>query len=188
MRGAFLLVPLLLLSAPRPCPAFLFGRDSEKKALAAADSMRAAFEDGNCAAVQESYTVLLNEKPSRALRETAYGYLGRCYEAEGLPDKAIGLYKLALELFPDNILFASRLGQIYNKTGFFESAEPLFLKVLALKNDDTDANLGLARAYAGLGFLAKAADFYSITVALQDFGDPLVMREYSTCMLNKRAW
>lgn len=186
MRAALLLPLLLGISAP--ASAFLFGGDSDKKALAGLESLRAAFKAGDCAAVLERYNAFLEEKPSRRLREEPYGYLGRCYEAGGLTDKAISLYKVAIELYPANILFASQLGRIYNRAGFYDSAEPLFLKALALKSDDTDANIGLARAYAGMGFLGRARHFYSLAVVLQDFGDPVVMREYALCLLKKREW
>ena len=178
----------LLLAAPLPAPAFFFGGASEKAAAARLGAMRASFEAGDCASVRELSSPFLDEKPAGRLREEAYGYLGQCYETGGLTDKAISLYKLALELYPDNTLFAARLAGVYNRSGFYESAAPLFLKILVLRSDDIEANLGLARAYAGLGFLGRAQEFYAKAAALQNFAVPEVLREYALCLLGQRHW
>jgi len=183
-----LLLPLLLLLQAAPAKAFLFGSASEEEAAAGLTQMRSAYEAGDCLSVLKRSEVFLDEKPSAAMREEAYDYIGRCYESAGSADKAISLYKLALELYPENIFFASRLALIYNQAGFPENAAPLFLKVLSIKSDDPEANLGLARAYASLGFLSRAKDFYSRAVILQDFLDPAVLDEYALCMLRKRDW
>ncbi|HNW43907.1 MAG TPA: tetratricopeptide repeat protein [Elusimicrobiales bacterium] len=187
MRPAILLV-LLALSAPLPARAALFGKASERIAGERLAAMHAAFDAGDCAAVVEASGAFLGEKPPRLMREEAYGYLGQCYETGGLTDKAISLYKVALELFPENTLFSARLAGIYNNSGFYESAAQLFLKILALKSGDIGANLGLARAYSRLGFLGKAGDYYSKTAALQNFSDAQVLREYASCLLKRRDW
>ena len=178
----------LLLAAPAPARAFLFGGESYKKAGALLGEMNAAFERGECVTVLEKAGKFFGEKPPAEMREEAYGYTGRCYEAAGSTDKAIGIYKLARGLYPDNSLFAYRLALIYNQSGFPANAVPLFIKVLAVYPDDIGANLGLARAYAVLGFLAKAGDYYSRAVILQDFKDGPVLKEYAFCMLKKRDW
>lgn len=182
------LAAALLLAAPAPARAFLFGGSGSRKAGTLLGEMGSAFERGDCVAVIEKYGVFSGEKPPAEMREEAYGYLGRCFEASGSTDKAIGLYKLALGLYPENSLFAFRLGLIYNQAGFPENAAPLFSKVLAGYPDDMGATLGLARAYASLGFLAKAGDSYSRAVILQDFKDVPVLKEYAFCMLKKRDW
>ncbi len=179
---------VLLLFSAAPAQAFLFGGASDKRAGAGLEKMRAAFAARDCSSVLELSPAFLEEKPPAAMREEAYGYMGSCYESAGAADKAISLYKVALGLYPENILFTSRLALIYNQAGFPENAVPLFLKVLSIKSDDTDANLGLARAYAALGFLSRAKEFYSRAVILQDFRDQAVLREYALCMLRKRDW
>lgn len=182
------LTAFLLLAFPLSAGAFLFGGTSDKKASAMLAGMRASFGRGNCGAVIETFSGFLGEKPPARLREEAYGYLGGCYERGGAADKAIGVYKLALGLYPENIFFASRLAFIYSQAGFNSEAVPLFLKVLDIKSDDVEANLGLARAYAALGFYSRAKVFYSRAVALQDFSDSGALREYAGCMLKKRDW
>lgn len=187
MNPAILIV-CIVLAASCPARAFLGGGTSEKKPAELLALMRSAFEAGDCAAVQEISGVFLGEAPPRKMREEVYGYLGGCYEAAGLTDKAIALYKTALGLFPDNTRFVAGLAGIYNASGFYESAVPLFLEILALKNADIGANLGLARAYYGLGYLKKAKEFYSKTAALQNYSVPEVMREYAACVLKQRDW
>ena len=186
MRSVLLF--LLLLVPAAPARAFLFGRSADKAAGARLGEMRGAFEKGDCAAVLAAADTFLRAKPPAAMREEAFGYMGRCYEASGSTDKAISLYQLSLGLHPENKLFASRLALIYNAAGFPENAAPLFLKVLALKPDDLEANLGLARAYAALGFLARAAEFYGKAVELQNYRDPAILDEYARCLLRKRDW
>lgn len=182
-----LLFALLLLCAS-PAEGFLFGRASDEEASAGLREMRAAFGRGDCAAVLSRSEDFFKEKPPAGMREEAYGYMGRCYEASGSTDKAIGIYKLAIGLYPANALFATRLALIYNSAGFPANAAPLFLKALELGGGDTEANLGLARAYAAMGYLTRAKSFYSRAAELQGFADAAVLEEYARCMLRKRDW
>ncbi len=182
------LVLAILLCGAVPARAFLFGVPSEKKAVSMLNGMRDSFARGDCASVMDTSSGFLIEKPAANLREEAYGYMGRCYEAGGATDKAISLYKLASGLYPANSLFALRLALIYNKAGFFGNAVPLFLKVLNTRSDDMEANLGLARSYAALGFYSRAKTYYSRAAIFTDFSDAAALREYAFCMLKKRDW
>ncbi len=184
-----LLAALLLFLPASPAGAFLFwGGPRYGKAEAELAAMRKAGARGDCSAVLGMADGFLALTPPPKLREEAYVYIGRCYEREGAADKAITLYKLAGELYPANVIFSARLAQIYDQAGFYQNAVPLFLKVLAAEPGDVEANLGAARAYSALGFLGRADDFYSRTVALQDFSDTAVLEEYARCMLRKRDW
>lgn len=185
MKAAFAL--LLLLSADPACALFS-GNGSGAGAAAALTGMRAAFAEGNCAAVLEASGPFLGEKPPPELREEAYGYLGRCYEGSGSTDKAIALYQLALGLYPENAFFSSRLALIYGAAGFHAKAAPLFLKALALRPGDPEATLGLARAYAGLGYLSRAAEFYARAEGLAGRKDAALTEEYAACLLRMRDW
>ncbi|MHB0996372.1 MAG: tetratricopeptide repeat protein [Elusimicrobiales bacterium] len=186
MRAALLLP--LLLSLCQPAGAFFFGKTSDRRAAELLDQTRAAYESADCQTALELAEKFLAEKPPAGMRERVYGYMGSCYETCGSPDKAISLYKLALGLYPDNILFSRRLALIYNGTGFPQLAVPLFAKVLAVKSDDIEANLGLARAYAAQGFLLRAKGYYSRAVILQDFRDAAALEEYARWMLKKGDW
>lgn len=183
-----LLAAMLLLSAASPAQAFLFGKDSAGRAEVILAEMRAARDKGDCGAVIRNADAFLAEKPPAAMREAAYGCIGACYESLGLTDKAISLYKLAIELYPGNAGFKSRLAAIYNSSGFHSNSAPLFLKVLDKRPDDIPANLGLARAYAALGFYARAKTYFSRAVVLQDFSDQAALRDYTVCLLKKRDW
>lgn len=186
MRPALPLALLLCLA--QPASAFFFGKTSDRRAGELLAAARAAHEAGNCAASLELSEKLLAEKPPAAMREEAYGYMGRCYEASGSVDKSISLYKLAIGLYPENRVFAQRLALIYNAAGFPQLAVPLFGKVLAVRGDDIEANLGLARAYAAQGFLGRAKAHYSKSVILQDFRDAAALEEYARWMLRKGDW
>ena len=185
MKKITLAVLLAVFPAEGFC--FFFGRGADRtpEMLSA---IRADFEKGDCASVLEKAGSFLNERPSSELKETAYQYMGRCYEREGLADRAISLYQLASGIYPKNYFFAARLACIYLDTGFYENAVTLFTKILYVRPDDLEANLGLARAYSRLGFLSRAKTHYSMAVALTDFGDPAVLREYASVMIKKRDW
>lgn len=183
-----LVLAALFLAQACPAGAFLFWGGRDREAEARLREMRAAQEAGDCQAVLSSADLFLGEKPPAGMREEAYGYIGRCYETYGSEDKAISLYKLAIELYPANLGFAASLAAIYNRTGFPEHAAPLFLKVIASRPGDLPATLGLARAYSAMGFLSKAAAFYSRAVAAQNFSDEETLAEYADCLLRKRDW
>lgn len=183
------LFALLLMLQAAPAGAFLFwGGEARREAEARLAEMRDARAAGDCQAVLGTADRFLEEKPPGDLREEAYGYMGECYELCGSADKAISLYKLAIELYPDNITFKSRLGAIYNRTGFPEHASTLFSAVLDSRPGDIAATLGSARAYAAMGFLSRAAKYYSKGVAIQDFSDESALKEYADCLLRKRDW
>jgi tetratricopeptide (TPR) repeat protein len=178
----------LLLGAPLNASAFLFGGLSDKKAEEILYTMSVNFENGDCRAVADLSDTLFSEKPSSVIREKAYSYLGRCYEARELPDKAITVYKLAHGLYPESDFFSARLAAIYFKTGFYATAVPLFEKALKSSPDNMEANTGLARCYAALGFLSKAKLYYARAVILGEFGDLVLLKEYAAQMLRSRDW
>ena len=182
------LAALLLAAVPSGAAAFLFGGTSDKKAGDMLGLMTVSFDRGDCPAVADMSVALFSEKPPPAIREKAYSYLGRCYESQGLPDKAITMYKLAFGLYPENRFFPSRLAAIYLRSGFYDVAAPLFEKALKDRSDDIEANAGLARCSASLGFLAKAKVYYSRAAILGEFGDQALLKEYAFWMLRKRDW
>ena len=185
MKNTILLLCLTAFPAEGSCFFFSRGPDKTPEIF---EAMRVDFENESCASVLDKADAFLKEGPSAEIKETAYQYMGRCYEREGLTDKAISLYKLASGLYPENCFFAARLAGIYLDTGFYENAVTLFTKILAVRSDDLEANLGLARAYSRLGFLSTAKTHYSIAVALTDFGDQALLAEYASVMIKKRDW
>ena len=182
------LTALIFASIPLNAAAFLFGGTSDKKAVDLIGVMAAGFAAGDCPAVVEISGELLGEKPPPEIKEKAYSYLGRCYESQGLADKAITMYKLAHGLYPENRFFPARLAAIYLRSGFYDLAVPLFEEALRDRPDDIQANAGLARSYASMGFLSKAKTYYSRAVILGEFGNLTLMKEYIGWMLKKRDW
>ena len=126
---------LLLLFCAGRADAFLFGGSSDRKAGELLGELRAARDRGDCAAVGRLSEAFFAEKPPAAMREEVYACVGACYERGGLTDKAISTYRLALELYPRNHVFAAGLAGIYNASGFHAKAAPLFLKVLEGRPD-----------------------------------------------------
>ncbi|HAF94633.1 MAG: hypothetical protein A2X34_10915 [Elusimicrobia bacterium GWC2_51_8] len=185
MRKTILLFFLTFLPVDGFC--FFFGRGADRTPEMF-EAMRSDFEKGDCASVVEKAGSFLNERPSSVLKETVFQYMGRCYEREGLADRAISLYQLASGLYPGNYFFAARLAEIYLDAGFYENSITLFTKIISVRPGDLEANLGLARAYARLGFLSRAKKYYSRAVALTDFGDLAALREYASLMIKKRDW
>lgn len=174
--------------AVSPASAFLFKGTSDRQAAETLESMAGSYSKGDCAEVIRLADVLFGENPPSAYRQKAYAYLGRCYETQGLTDKAVTLYKLADGLYPADPFFASRLALVYLQSGFYASAVPLFERTLKARSDDIEANAGLARCSAELGFLAKAKIYYSRAVVLGDFKDLSLLKEYAAWMLRKRDW
>jgi tetratricopeptide (TPR) repeat protein len=182
------LAAIFLMAFPAGAAAFLFGGVSDEKAEETLRGMEAGFSAGDCRAVAGASEELFGEKPSSAIRAEAYSYLGRCYESQEMPDKAITVYKLAHGLYPDNGFFTGRLAAIYLKAGFYGMAAPLFEQVLKERFDDIEANAGLARCYAALGYLERAKSYYSRAAILGGFGDAALLKEYAARMLRKRDW
>ena len=185
MKKTILLLFLTFLPADGFC--FFFGRGADRTPEMF-ETMRSDFEKGDCASVFGKAGSFFNERPSSELKEKAYQYMGRCYEREGLADRAISLYQLASGLYPENHFFAARLAGIYLNTGFYENSITLFVKIISVRSWDLEANLGLARAYARLGFLSRAKNYYSRAAALTNFGDPAMLKEYASLMIKKRDW
>lgn len=165
-----------------------FGLRSEGGAPELLAAMKADFENGNCTAVAAGGEALFKEKPFSETRVAAYKYMGQCYEKQELPDKAIGVYRLGRGLYPDDRFFPARLAAIYLKAGFYSTAAPLFKEALDYRSDDIEANAGLGRCYAEIGFLARSKDYYARALILGDFKDLDLLKEYARWMIRKRDW
>lgn len=143
--------------------------------------MALAYNGSDCLKVHELYEKFSAEKPDSALREKAYYYEGRCYEKEETADKAISIYKIAAELYPRNQVFPYRIALIYNATGFYDKALPLFQKVIDKNYEMEEALTGAARASRGLGKLKQAAEYYEAAVSVSG-GNAGLIAEYAGCL------
>jgi len=165
-----------------------FGLSSEGRAPELLAAMKKDLENGNCAEVAAGSEALFGEKPFAETKMQAYKYLGQCYELQELPDKAISVYKLCRGLYPEEKFFPARLAAIYLKAGFYSTAAPLFKEVLGGRSDNIEANAGLGRCYAEIGFLERAKEYYAKAIILGDFKDQGLLKEYAWWMIRKRDW
>jgi tetratricopeptide (TPR) repeat protein len=98
---------------------------------------------------------------SRDLGE-AYGNLGRVFHAYEFFDAADSCYRNAASLRP-TVTWLHLRAYLYQQTGRFEEAAPLYLAARRAAADDDAATVHLGEAYLGLGRLADArAEFQSI--------------------------
>lgn len=146
------------------------------------NEMELAYSGSDCLKVHSLYEKFSAEKPSSALREKAYYYEGLCYEKEETADKAIGIYKIAAELYPKNHVFTYRLALVYNAAGFYDKALPLFQKVIDKNFKETGAVIGAARASRSLGRMEKAAEYYDAAIAMSGDNNAALIAEYAGCL------
>lgn len=188
MKKGFKIIFLIVLASQFICAgnadAFLFFRKHKSKSEILLNNMNSYFNDGDCNKTLEIYNNFSNSKPNSKLREKAYYLVGQCYEKSGSFDKAIDTYKLSINLYPENMSFAYRLAIIYTETGFYNNAIPLLVTILKSDKKDISANVLMARAHAGLGFLSDAVSYYEKTVKLQNYSDADTLNEYAFCLIN----
>lgn len=145
---------------------------------------REAFEAGRHADVVALLTPERVQRLKRRDLREAYAYLAGSYERLGELDKALGVYQIAVRLFPRDLPLLTQLGFLLHRTGLEEQARPLFDRVLAIHPNNAAANLGLAEIDAKLGFLARSADHYE--KALDEIERPDVWRGYAEVLLAAR--
>jgi len=156
--------------------------------------METAYGNGDCVLYHDLYEKFSAENPSSKLREKAYYYDGMCYEKNGSADKAIGVYKTAMALYPENKAFAYRLAEIYVQAGFYEKSLPLFEAAISGHYYERDALLGAARASAALGRLEASAKYYLKALSLQKKNDPVsaedsgIIKELVLCLIDSRRF
>lgn len=164
---------------------FFWGRISDEKAGRIMAGMKDAYQAKDCESVLSGFEEFLREKPSAGLKREGYKYAGLCYEEKNYVEKALGLYKLAVLLYPEDMFFHKRLGGVYLSNGFYENSAELFAKVVKKNGQDFEAMLSLARSYRKLGFLSRAKEYYVKCVLNEDFRVPSTAAEYAEFLLEK---
>jgi tetratricopeptide (TPR) repeat protein len=165
--------------------AFFWGKPDYKEAEELYKSMEISYKNNDCAKVLNYYDLIINKNLNDNLKKSSYLLGGECYSKLGYVDKSITIYKLAIALFPKEIIFTKSLLDIYMSYGFYEQALDL-IDILKEKKDSDKKNLLYeARAYAGLGFLRKAAGYYDEYLNL-DVDNPYILREYSSVLIEAR--
>ncbi|MCR4820859.1 MAG: tetratricopeptide repeat protein [Elusimicrobiales bacterium] len=183
--GSFKMAFFLFLSSLAVCPAsaWFFFQPKNKAAESILKDMEKAYDKGNCLLVHELYEKIFAENPSAEIREKVYNYVGICYEKSGPADKAISIYKLASGLYPKNAFFSYRLALIYNETGFYDKALPLFKTAIKKHFNEVGALVGAARASEKLGKLGEAAKYYEEALSNSEDEDISVIKEFASCLI-----
>lgn len=183
MRISF--AALLLLLALCPAEAFFWKKKTDPAHEKMMEAAISRLDDGDCAGAVDSINSLLALGPSREIKERAYYCLGKCHEALGASDRAIGTYRLAAALYPGNTLFPKALAELYLSNGFYEKAAGIYRPLVGKNPSSSRLNLGLARSYAGLGALAEAAASYAAARAAGAEGSDF-LAEYARCLESMR--
>lgn len=117
----------------------------------------------------------------------AYFYLGQSYEYTNHLGKALGIYELGANLFPNNLSLLSALALLLHRAGLEEEAHPLFEKILLARPKNAEAHLALAEIDAHLGSLKRSADHYQKTLAvIPENAD--IWRHYAELLLRLRDY
>ncbi|MDT8287398.1 MAG: tetratricopeptide repeat protein, partial [Elusimicrobiales bacterium] len=183
MRISF--AALLLLLALCPVEAFFWKKKTDPSHEKLMEAAISRLDDGDCAGAVDSINSLLALGPSREIKERAYYCLGKCHEALGASDRAIGTYRLAAALYPGNTLFSKALAELYLSNGFYDKAAGIYRPLVGKNPSSSRLNLGLARSYAGLGALAEAAAGYAAARAAGAEGSDF-LSEYARCLESMR--
>lgn len=184
MRAPVLFLAAVLLS-PGGAEAFFWKKRPDPAHEKLMQEAAAGLEAGDCGRTVGSINSLLELSPARGIKERAYYCLGKCQEALGDSDKAMGSYRLAAALYPDNPLFPRALAELYLSNGFYDKAAELYRPLLKKDPGSAQFHLGLARSYAGLGALAQAAASYAAARKAGASG-PAFLSEYAGCLESMR--
>ncbi|MBI4387193.1 MAG: tetratricopeptide repeat protein [Elusimicrobia bacterium] len=90
----------------------------------------------------------------------AYTLLGGSYQQREQTDKAIGVFQLAVELFPKDINVLSHLAGLLHTVELDDRARPLYERILAIHPNNAAAHLGLAEIERAQGNLEEALEHY----------------------------
>lgn len=117
-----------------------------------------------------------------------YLLLGQSHERLGAPDKALGIYQVAVKLFPQDLELMTQQASLLHIAGLNEQAEPLYAKVLSIHPNNTLANLGLAEIDHALGFLARSAERYEKALQEDLAEKPYIWRDYGEVLYEQRDY
>ncbi len=106
---------------------------------------------------------VVRKSPQKA---RGHNNLGIAYYKEGLTDKAIEHYLIALKLNPDYAEIYNNIGLSYYNKGLTDMAIEHYLIALRIKPDYVEAHNNLGNAYKDKGLTAKAIEHYQIALKL----------------------
>ena len=157
---------------PRPAPSPL-------------NEPRRLYEAGNYPGVISYLTPAAMQKLRAEELKLAYYYLGGSYERTGRLGEALGVYQLAVKLFPGDASLLTKLAALLEEADLEEEALPLYEKVLQLQPGNAQAHLGLAEIDRSLGLLDRSAEHYEKSLETLG-GQAGVWRDYAEVLLAQR--
>ncbi len=92
--------------------------------------------------------------------------LGKAYQSQGFIDSAIGQYRIAIKLDPDNPALRINLGTAYRAKGYIDSAIEQYRAVNNLNPDYAAAYYNLGIIYQSQGFIDSAIEQYQTAIRL----------------------
>ena len=143
------------------------------------------YDAGNYPEVIARLTPATMQKLRSEDLKLAYLYLGGSYEHTGRRGEALGVYQVAVKLFPGDATLLTSLAALLHEADLEEEARPLYEKILQLEPDNAEAHLGLAEIDRSLGLLDRSAQHYE--KALEKMAERAnVWRDYAEVLLAQR--
>ena len=148
---------------------------------------KAAFNAGRYSEVAQRLSPETMQQLEGETLARAYLYLAQSWERLGRSDKALGLYQVAVKLYPRDTPLLSGLAWLLHRSGLEEDATPLFEKILQLHPNDATAHLGLAEINAALGLWDDSSSHY-VAALKNRKNDADIYRNYAETLLNRRDY
>lgn len=117
----------------------------------------------------------------------AYDLLGLSYQYASEPDRAIGVYELASQLFPKDINILTHLAELLHKQDLDDRARPLYERALRIHPNNASANVGIAEIERGAGLLDQSQGHYERCLA-NEKEDPSIWIEYAQVLADQRNY
>ena len=132
--------------------------------------------------------IIIEKRLPEEFQTRAYWYLGKCYKDMGKFDKALSIYQVANQLYPEYPPFMYALGDLYYRADMLDKAQTIFSSLLEIESDSFEGNVGLARTYDKQGFLSKAAQRYKTALDSIIVRDYALWRDYGDCLYRQKNY
>ncbi|MBI4055835.1 MAG: tetratricopeptide repeat protein [Elusimicrobia bacterium] len=136
---------------------FRWGEDP----LTGADQL---FRDRRYPEAAQEASKKLRSRLRRADQRRAYWILGKSYEILGRLDQALGVYQVAVELFPGQAPLQVALGGVYEQVGLWERARATYGRAVQVQPYYAWGHWGLGRVEESFGFYERAASSYHLAL------------------------
>lgn len=159
----------------------------QKKLL---NDARQDYSEGNYYSAIDKLKVFLVEGTVKRREKRAYLLLGESYEKIGEIDSALNTYLEGVELNPKDKDLLLKLGALYQRNDLIRDSIEIYERILALDKNNSQAFLGLARAYTDEGFFSKAEGYfqqYLRITKIEDF-DGDIFLEHAGAYFRQRKY